>query len=128
MGVGSCESTASSHRAHLQRSPGQSTYSDEPSSQEHKLGRIERLTRPQGRRGSGPGDRSVGGEEVAQHIQVHGSAQTVVPWVSTVKLSPPSARKLLTMIRWERLGLTGTPLSQSMTGRPCCWWPDALQP
>jgi hypothetical protein len=26
------------------------------------------------------------------------------------------------MIRWERLGLTGTPLSRSRTGRPCCWW------
>jgi hypothetical protein len=46
MGIGSCESTASSHRAHLQRSPGQSTYSDEPSSQEHKPGRIERLAKP----------------------------------------------------------------------------------
>ena len=46
MGVGSCESTASSHRAHLQRSPGQSTYSDEPSSQEHKPGRTDQLATP----------------------------------------------------------------------------------
>ena len=46
MGVGSCESTASSHRAHLQRSPGPSTYADEPNSQDHKLGRIDRLARP----------------------------------------------------------------------------------
>jgi hypothetical protein len=46
MGVGSCESTASSHRAHLQRSPGPSTYADEPNSQDHKLGRIDRFARP----------------------------------------------------------------------------------
>ena len=26
------------------------------------------------------------------------------------------------MIRWERLGLTGTPLSRSRTGQSCCWW------
>jgi hypothetical protein len=46
MGIGSCESTASSHRAHLQRSPDPSTYSDEPNSQEHKPGRIELLAKP----------------------------------------------------------------------------------
>jgi hypothetical protein len=46
MGVGSCESTASSHRAHLQRSPGPSSYAAEPNSQDHKLGRIDRFARP----------------------------------------------------------------------------------
>jgi hypothetical protein len=46
MGIGSCESTASSHRAHLQRSPGSSSYAHEPSSQEPKLGRTDRLAAP----------------------------------------------------------------------------------
>ena len=46
MGASSRESTASSHRAHLQRKPRPSSYAHEPSSQEPKLGRNDRLAAP----------------------------------------------------------------------------------
>jgi hypothetical protein len=46
VGASSRESTASSHRAHLQRIPRASSYADEPSSQEPKLGRTDRLAAP----------------------------------------------------------------------------------
>ena len=46
MGASSRESTASSPRAHLQRKPRPSSYAHEPSSQEPKLGRNDRLAAP----------------------------------------------------------------------------------
>ena len=46
MSASSRESTASSHRAHLQRISRASSYAHEPSSQEPKLGRNDRLAAP----------------------------------------------------------------------------------